>query len=143
MQTRFSFAVMILVGATFVNGSFTQAQESAEPASRTELKELLTKRRDVLRQLVKAMEEKRSIGVLQVDSVVAAREQLLNADLQLATTQKQRLEIYQERIDNMQVLEDSLKVRHQAVGAPVESLLAATAARLQAEIDLAREKESS
>ena len=139
MQSRLPFAVIALVASVFVIGSYTNAHQSQEETS-TELKDLLTKRRDVLQHLVDTYEKKLSQGRTQVDPVVAAREQLLDAKLQLATSKKQRLEICQKRIDNMWRLETAMKLRSEAGQTTLESLLLARAGRLQAEIDLAREK---
>ena len=114
MQTRSNLACITIVATAFIIGSFTNAQEATESDSRTELTELLIERRDVLKKRVDVLEQKLSQGLLKVDSVVAAREQHLGAELQLVTTQQHRLEIYQKRIYNMRKLEDGVKIRQQA-----------------------------
>ena len=48
--------------------------------------------------------------------------------------------LYQKRLDNMRALEDTVKKRYEAGQSTLESKLSATAARLQAEIDLLREQ---
>ena len=101
----------------------------------------MIQRRDVLLQLVKQLEKKFSQGHCKVDSVVAARGQLLDAELELATTKDKRLEILQKRIKNLRELEDSLNILHQAGKTTLDTLLSARAARLKAEIELVRENE--
>ncbi len=141
MQRRSYFSVIIVVASTFFIASFTNAQESAEADERPQLEELMIQRRDVLLQLVKTLEMKFSQGLCRVDSVVAARAQLLDAELELATTKDARLKILHKQIKNLRELEDSLKIRHQAGQVPSDTLLSARAARLKAEIALARENE--
>jgi outer membrane protein TolC len=79
-------------------------------------------------------------GSVSLTTILAGRDQLLDAELQLAKTKEQRLTLYQERLDNMRALEDAVKKRYEAGQSTLESKLSATAARLQAEIDLLREQ---
>ena len=141
MQTRSCVAVVVLVSTAFCLGSSTNGQEGAEAGEAIQLTKLLGQRRDVLLQLVEALEHQFSQGLCQVDSVVAAREQFLDAELQLASGKTERLEILQKKVDNMRELEDFMKIRHQDGRTTLENVLSATAARLQAEIDLVREKQ--
>ena len=140
MKTRSYLALVVIVALAFFIGSATKAQEGTKTDESTQLTELLGKRLDVLLQLVETLEYKFSQGRCKVDSVVAVREQLLDAELQLTTHKTKRLEILQKRIDNMRQLEDSMKTRHQTGNTTLETLLVATAARLKAEIDFVREK---
>ncbi len=139
MKLRSSIALVAILSIAGVAGSFGYAQQETESDSRAVLNELLTERRDTLAKRVVTLETKFAQGQLIIDAVIAARDQLLDAELQLVKTKKQRVAIYQKRIDNMRELEDSVKRRLDNGLATPESLLSATAARLQAEIDLVRE----
>lgn len=141
MQARSLVFLIVGLSIACVAGSFTIAQQTTESDSQAVLNELLKKRRDTLAERVVALEKKLAEGQLKIESVVAARDQLLDAELQLVKTKKQRVAIYQKRIDNMRELEASLKLQYENGIATPESLLLATAARLQAEIDLAREQQ--
>ncbi len=104
----------------------------------TETKE----RRDVLLQRVALLEKGYAAGETNLETVLAARDQLLQAELQLITTKEERITIYQKRLDNMCALEKVVKQLFDAKECPQDAMLAATAARLQAEIDLARAGET-
>ena len=140
MKLRSSIALIVILSTVSVADSFAFAQQETESDSSVVLNELLTERRDTLAKRLATLETKSAQGQLKIDAVIAARDQLLDAELQLAKTKEQRLAIFQKRIDNMRELEDSVKLQNENGLATPESLLAATAARLQAEIDLVRER---
>ena len=140
MLTRSGLAIVCCASA-LVAGSAARAQQANESDSRSELTRLLTKRRDTLQMRVELLEQRLAQSDAMIDSVVTARNQLLDANLQLATTKNQRLDILRKRIENMRGLEDATKQRHEDGKTTMVSVLAVTAGRLQAEIDLAREKQ--
>ena len=140
MLTRSGLAI-VCCAIALVAGSAARAQQASKSDARSELTRLLTQRRDTLQMRVELLEQRLAQSEATIDSVVTARNQLLDANLQLATTKKQRLEILRKRIDNMRELEDAMKQRHEDGKTTMVSVLAVTAGRLQAEIDLAREKQ--
>ena len=75
-----------------------------------------------------------------VDRVVAAENDLLDAELQLASSKQERVKLCQKRIENLRFLEKILTQRFAQGGSSMEDRLVATAARLQAEIDCLRQQ---
>ena len=140
MQARSLMYPVIVLSIACLAFSFTIAQQATESDSHAALNELLTKRRDTLKTRVDVLEQMHADGRLPLTTVVAGRDQLLDAELQLAKTKEQRLLLYQKRIENMRALEDTIKRRYENGRSSLESALSATAARLQAEIDLLRAK---
>ena len=140
MQARSLLYLIVVLSIACVAGSFTIAQQATESDSHAALNELLTKRRDTLKQRVDVLEQMHADGSLSLTAVLAGRDQLLDAELQLAKTKEQRLTLYQKRLDNMRALEDMVKKRYEAGQITLDSTLSARAARLQAEIDLLREQ---
>ena len=128
-------AIAMFVGQTVIG------QQTTELESRVDLKKLLTQRRDVLVKRVEALEIQNSEGQTTFGVVAMARDELFKAELELVSTKKDRLKILQKRVENMRRYEESEKLRHRSGVGPLDSMLLATAARLQAEIDLSREKE--
>ena len=138
MQARWLPYLIVVLSIACVAGSFTVAQQATESDSHAALNELLTKRRDTLKTRVEVLEQMHANGRLNLTTVLAGRDQLLDAELQLSKTKEQRLTLYQMRIENMRAIEDTVKRRYENGRSSLESVLSATAARLQAEIDLLR-----
>ena len=141
MQARPLFVLIAVIAFTCLAGSWMNAQQETKAGLKDTLNELLTQRRDVLKQRVDTLESRSAEGSIQIDVVLHARDQLLDAELQLVKTKAERLALFQKRIDNMRFLEDSVKQRYEAGITLPENFFAATAARLQAEIDLAKEQQ--
>ena len=72
--------------------------------------------------------------------MIDARNAVLDAELELASTRKERVELYRKRVESLRELEEIASERHKHAIISIEELLLATAARLQAEIDLFREQ---
>lgn len=140
MQTRSFIALIAILLISCVAGSFTNAQQTKNSDSNATIKELLTQRRDTLAERVKVLKRQHTAGTMTVDSFLSARDQLLDAELELATGTEQRLKLYRERLNNMRKLEDAVKQRFEVGAGTLESTLSTTAARLQAKIDLLREQ---
>lgn len=102
--------------------------------------ELLTKRRDALNSQCEMVLRRHQSGIATQTSVIAVSNQLLDAELQLAKTKKQRLSLYKTHLDRLRELEKLAKERYEAGVGPENDVLEAKAARLQAEIDLHREQ---
>ena len=140
MQARSLPALVAILSIACSLGSLTSAQQPTDSDSDASLSALLTQRRDTLEKRVEVLEYMLAQGKVEATAVFAARDQLLDAELQLAETKEQRLALHRTRIDNMRELEELIKRRHKAGQSPLEAALSTTAARLQAEIDLLREQ---
>ena len=140
MQVRSLVCLIVVLSIACAAGSFTIAQQATGSDSGAALNELLTKRRDTLKERADVLEQMYTDGSVSLTTILAGRDQLLDAELQLVKTKEQRLTLYQKRLDNMRALEDTVKKRYEAGQSTLESKLSATAARLQAEIDPLREQ---
>lgn len=114
---------------------------SSQSPSSEEVRELMIQRRDVLKQRATTLDTMYQAGRLKLDSVLRGRDQLLEAELHLAENTEQRQAIYEQRVENMRKLEETIQARFDNGDAQYEASLAATAARLQAEINLALERQ--
>lgn len=106
-----------------------------EPAG---LRELLTQRRDVLQHVVRIAEEEYLVAGVSLRELVAARDELLQAELALADGADERQTILQTRRDNMLDLEERIVESFRLGHVSQREVLRVRAARLQAEIDLLR-----
>jgi outer membrane protein TolC len=116
------------------------AEASKKSAQRQELDELLTERRDTLRKLVDAVELQYHHGTATLDSVVRASNDLLVAELALASSEADRITIIERLVGNMKKLEEMVSARYNAGRATVSEVLSARVARLNAEILLLTER---
>ena len=102
----------------------------------------MKERRDVLFQRVALLEKQLALGETDPATVLTARDQLFQAELRLVTTKEERLTIYQKRLESMRAIEKFVKKIFDNEESSQVAMLAATAARLQAEIDLAQAGET-
>ncbi len=140
MQIRMYFAAGVLILVAAVSVTWTKAQPPVEPAAATRLNALLKERCKVLQSRVDFLEQSRENGSTDLPTVIEARDELLNAELQMATVPQQRMVIHRQRVDNLQTLEEFTKLRFENGECTHAEILEATAARLQAEIDMLREQ---
>ena len=132
------FQVWTMIGSVFV-GSIVFGNE---PTS-AEIEALLKERRDTLQQLVESTEALYRSGVAPLDSLLRATDELLAAQLELAKSKEERIAIHRERLKNARRLEHHSETIYKEGRASVTEYLRAKAARLKAEIELAREREST
>ena len=132
------FQVWTMIGSVFV-GSIVFGNE---PTS-AEIEALLKERRNTLQQLVESIEALYRSGVAPLDYLLRATDELLAAQLELAKSKEERIAIYRERLKNARRLENRSETIHKEGRASVTEYLRAKAARLKAEIELAREREST
>lgn len=128
-------AVFLVGGLVF--SPLTQAQlNDSESAKVVALKK---QRVEVLQQLVAQVEQLYKNGNVKFSQILAAREELFSAQLDLETAQEIRVELFQKRLEIFKFEEDAIKARVEVGDATADQRLRATAQRLLAEIDLARE----
>lgn len=140
MQARFCFAVAAFLAITWAMVTNTTAQEASKSDS-PEIKVLLKERCDVLAKRIEFVRAMYEGGRGDLNSLFTAMDQLLLAKLELADSKEQRVTLTRERLDNLRELEKVVKQRFEAGTCSTEEMLSATAARLQAEIDLLREQQ--
>jgi len=140
MTRLISITIVVLLLVAWLTVPESDAQQNTDIKVDPQLNDLLTARRDTLQAIVNAVEVRYRDGTGQFASVADARDKYILAELELAKTKQQRIELCKKRIDNLRELEKSETVRSEKGTAKVEVKMLATAARLQAEIDCVREQ---
>ena len=132
-----AIVVSVLVG---VSGIYSHAEEPA--VSNPELRELLVAKRDALNERLTLVKARFEIKAVQYVEVIQAHEPVLLAELELATTPQQRIQIYKKRVENFQYLEDRVVAEFQSGKATPDEKLRAQVSRIQSQIDLVRQSSS-
>jgi hypothetical protein len=104
-------------------------------------REALEKRRAVLFQLVKIQTEAYRQGKASLEGMVEAHQELVQVELELATTDDDRVKLLEESVQLARDLEKIATARYQAAEASQGDVLKAQAARLRAETDLLRQRQ--
>ncbi len=144
LSGMFLAACLVAVATSGQPAPAPQPQEQA--TSERHIHDLLVQRRDTLRQLLESLQVNYEAGAGQgaatLGDLVRAREELFKAELELAQTKAERLQIHQSRLESLRQVEAIVQARYmvRTMGGSADKLYAAQAARLAAEIDLAREQ---
>lgn len=113
-------------------------------AASGKIRALLEEKRNILKQRLDGIESQYKSGLSSHDTLIAARNDFLDAELAMATDKAQRIVILEKKVTNAQERE-KLMLEARRIGSltvtPADALMA-TADRLDAEIALAREEES-
>lgn len=118
-----------------------QSQQPAAQSNR--LLALQVERRDTLRELHDVIASRYQQGQASIDELIRIRSTVLEAELPLAATKRERLILLEQQVDNFRELEEITQQRFEAGQTPSGPALSAKAARLAAEIDLEQERLSS
>jgi len=113
---------------------------AAAPESRV-ITDLVQQRVKTLEQLVALTTQQYRTGQASIDDYLSAENSLLEARIGLAADQPSRIELLGKLVDNLKKMEALVRERVASGVASTTDHLRAKAARLQAEIDLARESE--
>ena len=144
MKRRHAIVLTVLASSTVATllCSTIVAQNKTDSAQK--IQALLLERRDVLKQRLLVLETQLKNGLISaLDIVVSARNDLLKAELALATNKQQRVELLRQRLKNFQEFEKYNKERFDAGQGSFETdVLLSQAERIQAQIDLMREEET-
>ena len=116
-----------------------ESQEERQASSDNKLNNLLAERRDTLHQLVEWVVAVQKDGGATLDNVIQAKNDLLDSELDIATTKTERIRIREEQVENFRYLENFIASRHENGKITIYELLVVKAARLEAEIKLLRE----
>lgn len=147
MKSRVFFSVLVVavaVGAAWFAVA-ADPEDSEHAALDAQLKKLLMERRDTQQQLLEAVTKSYKAGVTTVESVFRAHNALLAAELDLAEEKSQRISILERQVKTLKALENHIAelYSHGLSGGEFETYLASRSQRLQAEIELVREKSQS
>ncbi|MCP4679175.1 MAG: hypothetical protein GY854_27515, partial [Deltaproteobacteria bacterium] len=123
-----------------VVGMVQKREEKSEQAAA--LERLLKQRRDTLREVVAFAEAQYRAGVTEQDAMFRASESLIAAELDLATDKAERIALREQRVEIMKQMEECTRAKRHVARVNNADVLAATAERLKAEIELLRERAS-
>jgi hypothetical protein len=110
-------------------------------SSSTKLRSLLEQRRDVLKTRVEILDALFTSSRGSREAVTTARNDLLDAEYELATKKTQRIEVLQKKLENAKEYELLMEQRKKDARATQADVLMATALRLGIEVKLLREQE--
>ena len=143
MRRRNVVASLLLVALTAgLTLSNTLVAQNQDDVSSDRLKSLKQEYMNTLQSRVDAVESRYKIGQSPLPQLVSARIDLLDAELEFATTRGERVEILKRKVDNLREKESLVKEGQKSglLGSSPEDALLATAERLRAEIALVREQ---
>jgi outer membrane protein TolC len=130
---------LLLAGAAFA--TVTLDLPAAPPDKKdSRLKDLLKERLATLRALVEATTKDYQAGKVSFERVQQAMQALLQAQLELCESDKERITVLEESVTLAKGYEKHAQQRYQTGNASHSDVLLATAARLEAEIGLERAK---
>lgn len=107
------------------------------------LKELLRKRRDTLQQVVDVVIKEYHLGNKSFDSVVQAKDRLIDAELEMVNSRQGRIALLQQQVEMFEAFSDRTRERYNLGEVNQSERLAALAAVLDAKIKLVREQDGS
>ena len=145
MNRHICISVAAIVLLAFLLLPSSGAQQSDANSNAPELQNLLQQRHDALQQRYDAIKRRYDDGALTYEHVLPALDELLQAKdalcrakLPPAALSKERLAVCKSRIGNFRFFEELRDAQVKNGSVPVEEGYAATAARIQAEIDYLR-----
>lgn len=137
---RTSIFLVLLLGVAATAMAF--AQQKPKTSDTSALQDLLKEKRDVLKKRFELMKAYNKIGKVKDDEYFDAEMDLLDAELELTTSEPDRLRVLKLQLENRRSLEGFWKQRRSLDPAgPVaiaEEHYMATAKRIDAEIALLR-----
>lgn len=133
-----AFALLVIAGTHFK----TSGQEQAKQQSDTdEMADVLQKRHAVLSQLLELQTASFRKGNTQIDDVFQAHRQLQHIELELAVTNKDRIQRLEKSVRMAADLEKIVEAKYEAGKTSLVDLLKARAENLRIQADLLRERE--
>ncbi|MCA9210094.1 MAG: hypothetical protein KDA55_17170 [Planctomycetales bacterium] len=104
---------------------------------------LLEERRDILRLRLQAVDAMYRNGKVAIERVISANDDLLEAELELCTTRRERVDVRRKQLDNLRALEEMVSEKYASGIDSKDNKLLATAARIGAEIAWLRQQDES
>lgn len=127
------FAVLS-IGLGFMTREPAWGQKEAAVSAKR--KALLEERRDVLKQRVEAVQQAFQSAQRPYQDVIAARNDLFDAELALASNKAGRIEILQQKLANAKTDEALMRDLVASAKGTTADVLMATARRLKVEVEL-------
>ncbi|WP_254508921.1 hypothetical protein [Anatilimnocola floriformis] len=134
--------IVFLLAAVF---SFGALQSPAAPASSlpADVAKLLRERLEHLRYCANAEKELYDTGRGTLERLIHANRQVVEAELELASTPAERIQARETLLKHAETLELSAKTRHDAGLISTADLRSAQAMKLRAQADLLLEKKAA
>jgi len=123
----------LLLGPPGTSAENTESQE-------TEIRKLLMQKRDLLQERVEVLTQAHNAGEVSADRLPNAQMELLAVELELATSQADRLAILESQLQNRREVELRMTELHDNADVTKVSLVTYQTQRIDAEIALLREK---
>jgi len=134
-------ATLIAVSVLFMSAGALQEPPKPEPETSTEiLKELRKERNAVLKSAAEVSMRLAQAARIEVSEALVDSMALLEAELDAAETNSERLSLYKKTVDSLKELEGLAKAQKEAARGTELSLLRIKAKRLEVEIRLERSK---
>jgi outer membrane protein TolC len=131
-------AWLIAVGGALLAGWAAAAPVPEKKKDSPEITKLLKERRDVLRNAVEARTQEFEAGRGTLGVLLHVSRELLNAELELATTPEKRFDAYAGHFNALRKIETITKEGYDAGRVKVADYFEIRAARLEAEIQMRR-----
>ena len=138
LTSLFLLVLPVLMGLFFLATPFTVRGESGPAGSEERLRELLTERYNVLKQMLASLQLFVEDGRADVAEWRRAAIALHRAQAELCTTDADRVKVYEKLVEAMRTQQDWATRRADAGRISNWELAEARAATLQAQIDLER-----
>lgn len=139
MSHRFSLVALATVGLIVVASMPSQSNgQTNTNESSARIRKLLKERRDVMAQRVEYFDAQFHNAKITRVPVLEARDDLIAAEIDLAETRNERLELLKSRVANLKEVEESRIALRTRAMADTSEVLQATSQRLLAEIELER-----
>jgi hypothetical protein len=142
MNRKFLVLVVAAAAAVVLSAIAADSPRPESSEASKQLESLLQERRDTCRKLVEYVELQRRNGQVDIPSLIGASNQLVEAELDMAKTKAERIALRQKLVANLKQAEEYAEGRNK-MGFGVDTaktFLETKAARLKAEIELAREQ---
>jgi hypothetical protein len=131
---------LIAVAVVIASAGFTEPAPAVDAAGAQKLAALQGERRDILREAVEGAEMLFRNARVEYSTVHRLSIELLNAELDLAPDRAARIAVRERILKQRQAMEEIVVAQKEAARTAEVTVLEAKADRLQAEIDLLREK---
>lgn len=141
---------MVLCGVWLARSPETRSQDDQTVSRQAEsqptreatavsqqIRELRIERRDVLATAAELASRSFQVGDAELSLVLETSDQLLQAELELARTQPERVRVLEKRLTNMQHMHEAIAARFDSGHTSQHQVLASRAAVLRIKIELA------
>jgi len=139
MSARKLLAIACAGAIAFSMTTITPAQNDTASID-AQVRDLMLQKRDILQQRLEMAKKSFLSGQITNDRVLSARNDVLDAELDLAASKADRIAVLESKVEILKEIEEAVSTRQGVNGGPFGARLEATIDRIDAEIALLREK---